>query len=59
MKDEGKEAECSFYLFTLLPFYLFTFNIIKGMKDEGKEAECSFYLFTLLPFYLLKKYAKR
>ncbi|MEI3069944.1 MAG: hypothetical protein V8T23_10680 [Prevotella sp.] len=22
MKDEGKEAECSFYLFTLLPFYL-------------------------------------
>ena len=44
MKDEGKEAECS--------FYLFTFNIIKGMKDEGKEAECSFYLFTLLPFYL-------
>ena len=39
-------------LFTILPFYLFTFNIIKGMKDEGKEAECSFYLFTLLPFYL-------
>ena len=38
--------------FTFLPFYLFTFNIIKGMKDEGKEAECSFYLFTLLPFYL-------
>ncbi|MGO5121899.1 hypothetical protein ACTQ53_06515 [Prevotella sp. Sow4_E9_plate] len=33
-------------LFTFLPFYLFTFNIIKGMKDEGKEAECSFYLFT-------------
>ena len=26
MKDEGKEAECSFYLFTLLPFYLFTFK---------------------------------
>ena len=22
MKDEGKEAECSFYLFTPLPFYL-------------------------------------
>ena len=40
------------FLFTFLPFYLFTFNIIKGMKDEGKEAECSFYLFTLLPFYL-------
>ena len=33
-------------LFTLLPFYRFTFNIIKGMKDEGKEAECSFYPFT-------------
>ena len=49
MKDESKEAECSFYLFTLLPFYRFTFNIIKGMKDEGKEAECSFYLFTVLP----------
>ncbi len=47
MKDEGKEARTLF-----LPFYPFTFNIIKGMKDEGKEAECSFYLFTLLPFYL-------
>ena len=57
MKDEGKEARTLF-----LPFYLFTFNIIKGMKDEGKEAECSFYLFTLLPFYLFtfkKNYAKR
>ena len=47
MKDEGKEAECSFYPFTFLPLILY-----KGMKDEGKEAECSFYLFTLLPFYL-------
>ncbi len=23
MKDEGKEAECSFYPFTFLPFYLY------------------------------------
>ena len=53
MKDEGKEAECSFYPFT------FNFNIIKGMKDEGKEARTlflPFYPFTFLP---LKNYAKR
>ena len=39
-------------LFTFLPFYRFTFNIIKGMKDEGKEARTlflPFYPFTFLP----------
>ena len=49
-----------------LPFYLFTFNIIKGMKDEGKEARTlflPFYLFTFLPLKIMpndkKAYAQR
>ena len=46
------KAKKQIVLFTFLPFYLFTFNIIKGMKDEGKEARTlflPFYPFTFLP----------